>query len=53
MRRLAIQFEMNILLARKLIEMASAEPAIIRLSRKYDRLKEDDSDGEEISKECC
>lgn len=42
---MARRYEMNPHMARKLLEMARAEPAIVRLSRKYDRLREGDTVG--------
>lgn len=42
---MARRYEMNPLMARKLLEMARAEPAIMILSRKYDKLREGDTVG--------
>ena len=45
-QRMARRYEMNPLMARKLLEMARAEPAIVRLSRKYGKLREGDTVGQ-------
>lgn len=45
-QRMARRHEMNPLMARKLLEMARAEPAIVRLSRKHDKMREGDSVGQ-------
>ena len=43
---MARRYEMNPQMARKLLEMARAEPAIVRLSRKYGKLREGDTVGQ-------
>ena len=48
-QRMARRYEMNPQMARKLLEMARVEPAIVRLSRKYGKLMEGDSSGQEYS----
>lgn len=42
---MAMRYEMNPPMAMKLLEMARAEPAIVRMSRKYDELMEGDTVG--------
>lgn len=44
-QRMARRYEMNPQMARKLLEMARAEPEIVRLSRKHDKMREGDSVG--------
>lgn len=48
-QRMARRYEMNPQMARKLLEMARAEPAIVMLSRKHDKMREGDSSGQEYS----
>lgn len=45
-QRMARRYEMNPLMARKLLELARTEPAIVRLSRKHDKMREGDSVGQ-------
>lgn len=51
-QQMARRYEMNPPMARRLLEMARAQPAIVRLSRKYDKLREGGTIGKEICKEC-
>lgn len=51
-QQMARKYEMNPDMARKLLEMARAQPAIAKLCREYDKLREGDTVGKENSKEC-
>ena len=48
-QRMAMRYEMNPPMVRKLLELARAEPAIVRLSRKHDKLRDGDTSGREYS----
>ena len=45
-QRMARRYEMNPQMARKLLEIAMAEPEIVRLRRKHDKMREGDSVGQ-------
>lgn len=50
-QRMASRYEMNPQMARKLLELARAEPEIMRLSKRYRRLKEGDTVGNQDDQE--
>lgn len=50
-QRMASRYEMNPQMVRKLLELARAEPEIMRLSKRYRRLKEGDTVGNQDDQE--